>query len=331
MNAEVVLACDDLQTTIEWFEDHAGFQMLMITPADDPTVSVLQGHGLTIRLDCNSTAGPGALRIPAPERRTLSAPNGTIVEFMPTDHRLSLPENAAEFVLNRFADADFGAGRAGMGYRDLIPNRQGGRYIASHISIPEGGPVPDYVHHHHIRFQMIFCHAGWADLVYEDQGPAFRMDAGDCVLQPPHIRHRVLKTSDQFEVVEIGCPAVHDTLRDHELTLPTTTVDHDRDFDGQRFVWHRASSATTEPMADGSSFTNFGIDHATNGLATVGLLDQPSTIDTDFEFLFWFVRSGSAQLDDDTLNARDSVTFAPGHRHSLADVSSDFQVLQVQL
>jgi hypothetical protein len=48
-----------------------------------------------------------------------------------------------------------------MQYRDLLPSRLGGRYIASHIRIPDGGPVPDYVHYHRVRFQMIFCKAGW--------------------------------------------------------------------------------------------------------------------------------------------------------------------------
>ena len=331
MSGEVVLPCEDLQATIEWFEGNAGFRMLMITPADDPSVSVLEGHGLTLRLDCDSEGSPVTLRISGDERRTVTAPNGTTIQFVPDDQGLNLPENKPEFVLSRFADSDFGSGRAGMGYRDLIPNRQGGRFIASHISIPEGGPVPDYVHHHHIRFQMIFCHAGWADLVYEDQGPAFRMESGDCVLQPPHIRHRVLATSNQFEVVEIGCPAVHDTLRDHDLALPTTAINPQRDFGGQRFVWHQASASTAEVREDGSKFTNFGIDSATDGLATVGLVDAPKRITTDFEFLFWFVRSGTATLDEATLNLRDSITFVPGQAYSLANVSPDFQVLEVKL
>ena len=37
-----------------------------------------------------------------------------------------------------------------MLYRDLIPSRLGGRYIASHITIAEGGPVADWVHFHRI-------------------------------------------------------------------------------------------------------------------------------------------------------------------------------------
>ena len=42
-----------------------------------------------------------------------------------------------------------------MLYRDLIPSRLGGRYIASHITIAEGGPVADWVHFHRVAFQLI--------------------------------------------------------------------------------------------------------------------------------------------------------------------------------
>ena len=62
-----------------------------------------------------------------------------------------------------------------MRYRDLIPDRLGGRFIASHILIPEGGPVADYVHFHHIRFQMIYCYRGWVKVAYEDQGEPMLM------------------------------------------------------------------------------------------------------------------------------------------------------------
>ena len=228
-----------------------------------------------------------------------------------------------------------------MGYRDLIPNRQGGRFIASHIRIPTGGPVPDYTHHHHIRFQMIFCHQGWADLVYEDQGPPFRFEAGDCVLQPPHIRHQVLATSDAFEVVEIGCPADHDTLRDNQMDLPTATVDPDRDFGGQRFVWHRAAeSAAGSWRLPGFDFTNFGIDAATVGLATVGIVAASNGESMDSfthsgEFMFWFVREGSATLhrngEEHPIGPRDAVTFAPDETYSLTNASEDFEFLEVKL
>src|SRR5206468_1250390 len=87
-----------------------------------------------------------------------------------------LPPFKPEFVVTRAA-ADGGEGRAGMLYRDLIPNRLGGRYIASHIRIIEGGPVADWVHFHRIAFQVIAVRRGWVRVVYEDQGEPFVMHA----------------------------------------------------------------------------------------------------------------------------------------------------------
>ena len=78
-----------------------------------------------------------------------------------------------------------------MLYRDLLPDRYGGLVIASHIHVPEGGNVSDYVHYHRVAFQLIFCVKGSARLVYEDQGEPFDLCAGDCVLQPPTLRHKV--------------------------------------------------------------------------------------------------------------------------------------------
>ena len=134
-------------------------------------------------------------------------------------------------------------GRAGMAYRDLIPGRLGGSIIASHIRIPDAGPVPDMVHYHTVGFQLIFCYSGWVRLVYEDQGPPFVLGAGDCVIQPPRIRHRVLEASENLQVIEIGVPAEHVTTVDHEMTLPTPTVNRVRYFDGQVFCHSLASQA----------------------------------------------------------------------------------------
>ena len=340
---QFVVPCTDLEATIDWFTEAGGFRMMMLRPADDPTVAVLEGHGVTVRLDRTLAPGQTGLRIPVdevPEADTLVGPNGTVIQFVPIEPPDRLPANQPMFVISRAADADFGEGRAGMLYRDLIPERHGGRYIASHISIPVGGPVPDYVHHHHIRFQMIFCNTGWADLVYEDQGPPFRFEAGDCVLQPPHIRHRVLETSDEFEVVEIGSPAVHDTLRDHDLELPTAVIDPDRDFGGQRFVWHRDTTATAVPWRfAGFTMNDFGIGPATDGLGLVATVSgNPGSaiepFDSDDEFTLWFVRSGEATLRrGDTpypLSPGDSVVLAPGEQYAL-DTMNGCEFLEVRV
>ena len=51
------------------------------------------------------------------------------------------------------------------------------------------------------------------------------MREGDCVLQPPGIKHRVLESSAGLEVIEVACPAEHETTRDHEIDLPTDEDD----------------------------------------------------------------------------------------------------------
>lgn len=165
----------------------------------------------------------------------------------------------------RAANSDWHQGRAGMEYRDLLPDRLGGRVIASHIRIRDGGPVPDYVHYHAVAFQLIYVRAGWVRVVYEDQGAPFVMHAGDCVVQPPLIRHRVLEASAGLEVIELASPARHATYVDHELQLPTLGVRSDRDFSGQRFSWHRAGSARV-------AVEDLGVADATNGLVTARIL-----------------------------------------------------------
>ena len=184
---------------------------------------MLTGHGITVRVVRSDQDIPISLVARVASERagaTLTAPNGTTIALVADGLTIEVPANDPTFSLVRSGDG-FGIGRAGMEYRDLLPGRAGGRFIASHIRILGGGDVADSVHFHRIRFQMIFCARGWVDLVYEDQGEPFRLEAGDCVLQPPEIRHRVLRSSPGLEVIEIGCPAEHDTFIEHVIELPT--------------------------------------------------------------------------------------------------------------
>src|SRR5205085_1261926 len=97
-----------------------------------------------------------------------------------------------------------------------------------------------------IDFQMIYCTRGRIRVVYEDQGPPFWLETGDCVLQPPEIRHRVLECTAGAEVIEVSAPAEHETWVEHEIRLPTQMLRPERDFGGQRFVRHVASEAAWE-------------------------------------------------------------------------------------
>lgn len=312
-----VIPVDDLGAAIERFEAE-GYRLVTISPADGPRTADMDGPERSVRLDVTATEASVITVEPQP---------------------LTIPELVPGLVISRAADAEHGTGRAGMQYRDLIPSRLGGRFIASHIAIPEGGPVPDYVHHHAIRFQLIFCNAGWVKVVYEDQGEPFVMYPGDCVIQPPHIRHRVLESSDELEVVEIGCPAEHDTHREHELDLPNGLGDPAREWGGQRFVRHVDGDQDWEPWRqDGWIAQPFGIAAATDGLAE-GRLVRPQACERgdlvthDGEFDFLFVRSGEVVFVDESgetaLGPGDSIVVPAGHAHRL--VAESAELLEVAL
>ena len=231
-----------------------------------------------------------------------------IAELSSGDVRVRLETTAPE----RARGSAWHLGRAGMQYRDLIPDRLGGRFIASHIRVPDGGPVPDYVHYHAIRFQMIYCYKGWVRLLYEDQGDAFVMAAGECVLQPPGIRHRVLECSPGLEVIELATPAVHATFADHVMTLPTAR--RGRIYEGQQFAWLRRG------------FADDAMTKATGGLANLRVRRDVGPI-TQRELFFGFVLAGSMTRDGQPLAATDA--FVGGEQ--LVDGSPDLEWLEVTL
>ncbi len=348
--AEVVLPARDLDATVKFFTERLGFRLDAIFPADDPATALVSGHGLRLRLDRGAAPAQATLRLlardPAATRdggTELGAPGGTRVVLAAADPPLELPPLRPTFAVQKMhGGGGWGVGRAGMLYRDLIPDRQNGRFIASHIRIPEGGPVPDYVHFHKIRFQMIYCYKGWVRLVYEDQGPPFVMRAGDCVLQPPEIRHRVLESSAGLEVIEIGSPAQHMTCVDHDLPLPSAALDPARSFGGQRFVHHAAAGAEWRPWRlAGFAARDTGIGAATGRLAGVNVarrVGEPAgtAMRHDGEFLFLFVLAGAAVLNAAThgsqrLAVGDAVTIPAGLAHALVECSADLELLEVSL
>ena len=347
--AQVLMACDTLEPTLGFFLERLGFRVDAIFPADDPGTAMISGHGLQIRLvrgakdgvtvvyllcDDPLTTGLGA--------DTLTAPNGVVVRLVAVDPPMHVPATQQALVLARAAlDDHWGVGRAGLRYRVLLPQRHGGAFIASHIRVLDGGPVPDYVHFHKIRFQAIFCHKGWVRVVYESQGEPFVMQAGDCVLQPPMIRHRVLESSAGAEVVEIGAPAEHITMADHDLELPSPDLQPERDFSGQRFVRHVAALAAWLPWRiAGFEAQDTGIGTATAGLAGIRVVrpagPAPAVRQSHAtEFCFYFVLSGVVTLQLDgaihTLGVDDSIAIPGGMAYGQADASADLTLLEVTL
>jgi mannose-6-phosphate isomerase-like protein (cupin superfamily) len=342
-SAEVVLPCADLYASLAFFTERLGMRVDAVFPADAPRVAVVSGHGVRLRLDTEASGAPGVLRIatdPVPAQARIEAPDGTRIQFVPLEPPIVIPTLRPAFVLSRLIDADWGVGRAGMRYRDLVPARQGGAFVASHIHIPDGGPVPDYVHYHRVRFQMIFCHRGWVRVVYEDQGEPFVMRAGDCVLQPPQIRHRVLESSDDLEVIEIGCPAEHETLADHDTLLPTDVVRPERAFDGQRFLRHVAEDAVWSAWMESFEARDTGMTVATGGVASAVVVRSSGAPSSAWhehhrELHFVFVRTGSAELRiaeaSHAIAAGDAFVVPQGTRHRLERCSPDLEILVVDL
>jgi mannose-6-phosphate isomerase-like protein (cupin superfamily) len=227
-----------------------------------------------------------------------------------------------------------------MEYRDLIPGRLGGRFIASHIRIRDGGETQDYVHYHKALFQVIYCKTGWARLVYEDQGPPFLLEAGDCVMQPPEIRHRVLESSAGLEVVEVACPAEYETSADNELGLPTRELLPERLFGGQRFLRHRAREASWGPWRlDGFEARDTGVAAATNGLAATRVVKSDSAItapagEHSGHLLFLFILRGEIGIDsregNHQLMAGDSCVIPAGVGYTLK-AGGGLEMLEVSL
>ena len=348
------LRCPDFPASLRFYTEVLGLRVAMIMPADDPELAALDGHGISLLLerdDALSAELAPALtlslsadysRLPAPPPTELIAPEGTRIRLLDSAAEAVLPEPKPSLTICRAAEQAWVEGRAGMRYRDLIPGRWGGRYVASHIRIDSAGPVPDYVHYHHVRFQMIYCRAGWVRVVYEDQGPPFVLNAGDCVLQPPQIRHRVLESSAELEVIEIGCPAIHATHADAQLALPNGQLNPGRQYSDQRFVRHRAAQAQWLALDQVVQMRDTGIATATNGLATAQVLRVAGTQaqaqielghSGDFQFIYALEGSGQLVTEDSAMLdlARDDAVCLPPDQPYRLIAEPGSQWLQVML
>ena len=351
--AEIRLPTQELREDLPFFTKVLKMRLDMIYPADNPEVAVFSGHGLRLRVEKGAAEPPGTLRILTEDpdgfaggQRRLVAPNGTRVEIEPLNPPLVLPPTQHAFVVRRLADqAPWIIGRAGMQYRDLIPTRLGGSVIASHIRIPDGGPVPDMVHFHKVGVQLIFCIKGWVDVLYEDQGGARRLHAGDCFIQPPEIRHRVLEASDGIEVIEIGVPAEHITEIDHEMRLPTPHPRPEREWQGQRFVHNLAAGAAWRPFRiPGFDARDTTIAANTHDVAGVQVIRPGAAPDAaaapwtrhDADILFTFVMAGSLTLEGEgkepyRLSPGDAFVIPPGMATRYAAPTADLELLEVAL
>jgi quercetin dioxygenase-like cupin family protein len=357
--AQLRLPTADLTADMD-FLTGLGFRLDKIFPADDPAVAMMSGFNMHIVLDKRVVSPPAIINIITDHPEMVgdgsskyTAPNGVVFHVLARTQTLIAPSTVHHFEVRKLDKSNpWVIGRAGMLYRDLIPDRLGGSIIASHIHVPDGGPVPDMVHYHTIGFQLIYCYRGWVKLVYEDQGPPFILKAGDCVTQPPEIRHRVLEASDDLHVLEIGVPAAHMTTIDHDMELPTPHFKPERLFQGQRFCHHQLKDAQWIPWrVPGFEYRETGILEATQGDASVQVMrpicengsfplsrkrEPTQWLRHDTDILFAFVLDGILELKVDgksvqTLTKGDALVMPPQLKYALRPISDDLEFLEVAL
>lgn len=299
--------CDAPDQALAFLVDRLGFTPELLLPADDPVLAVVRGHGLRLEL----------LRCEAPTAA-------------PDPGRL-----APAAALHRSAE-EAGVGRAGMRYRDLLPGRLGGHVIASHIAIDAAGPVPDRVHHHEVRFQLIHCLRGRVRVVYEGQGEPFELAAGDGVLQPPGIRHRVLESAGGLEVLEVAGPAAHATRFDPARELPDEPRGPDARWGGQAFLRYRATDERREPWAPGLVARPSGMGEASGGRVDLRVV-RPGAADATRAAprpRLWYLARGEAELGlgDEVARFRaGDLAVVPAGNGRLAAPSPDLELVEVEL
>lgn len=142
-------------------------------------------------------------------------------------------------------------------------------------------------------------------------------------------------------MVEIGCPALHETLADHDMILPTGLTLPNRVFGGQRFLFHVAAEAPWRPEdASGFERQETGMTVATGGLADVALLRAAdgarlASAGHHRELLFGYLLEGSAVLEfareRHAVSPADAFVVPAAEPWALSEPSRDLSFLRVSV
>jgi mannose-6-phosphate isomerase-like protein (cupin superfamily) len=178
--------------------------------------------------------------------------------------------------------------------------------------------------------------------MYEDQGPSFVMEEGDCVLQPPQIRHQVVECSPGLEVVEITCPAEHETLTAGDFLLPTPELNPARSFFGQRFIRHKSEHAAwNASWLPGFESRDTDILKGSANFARVQVLRQARKSEAFLhshpgELSFFFLLKGGMTLHaagerDVCIEEADAFVIPAGVNFAFVDPTDGLELLEVTL
>jgi mannose-6-phosphate isomerase-like protein (cupin superfamily) len=96
-------------------------------------------------------------------------------------------------------------------YRDLgIAAASNGKAVAQIIKAMDVNDETKVWHFHTLELQFFIVLSGTVTAEFEGEG-TFELRVGDCVLQPPGIRHRLHRWSADMEILEVSLPADYQT------------------------------------------------------------------------------------------------------------------------
>ena len=128
-----------------------------------------------------------------------------------------MKENDQRFTVSHLREDDFKVNglRPYAAYRDLGIKDATNGMVTAHVIRHAPGTTPadreSGRHYHDIQFQMVYVLKGWVRSEFEGQGEQL-FEAGGCWIQPPGIKHTVLESSEDIELLEIVMPAEFDTV-----------------------------------------------------------------------------------------------------------------------
>jgi len=151
----------------------------------------------------------------------------------------------------------------------------------------------------------------------------------------------LVASSDGIEVIEIGVPAEHVTEIDHVLTLPTSQLRPEREWQGQRFVHNVGTTGEFRPFRlPGFVARDTTINANTKGVASV-MVAKPDGQEKRWtvhhgDILFTFVMKGTMVLEGEgmepfTLSTGDAFAIPPGFKTRYSAASGDLELLEVSL
>lgn len=126
---------------------------------------------------------------------------------------LTKPSQTMKLAIARKSDANYVPGRrAFFKYRDLgVTAGTSGGMRAQITTAKSAMDRETGWHYHTCEMQFVYMLCGWIDLEFPGEG-AVRLEAGDSVMIPGGLPHQEIRTSDDFEILEVSVPAEMGTI-----------------------------------------------------------------------------------------------------------------------